>query len=152
MGLALCPCCGSEMEWNRTYYSGLMPGEHVTFWWECECGAKSPARESDSDAYAVASQRYVEPNRKLTMEDLGDLLEPTPIYVLHRYGAWQLNGWHIWEPCLEDRDCEIYDVGNYGITWDAYLRRPTDEECADTKGAGRIAAIETDSGGLAPAT
>ena len=131
MGLVLCPYCGAEMEWSRTYYSGLMPGEHVTFWWQCECGAKSPARKSDSEAYAAAIQRHVPPSRALTLDELNALEEPTPIYVLHRYGAWRQNGWRIWEPCSEDRDGDIYVTGNYtgnyGITWDAYLRRPTDE-------------------------
>lgn len=61
MSLVLCPYCGSEMEWSRTYYSGLMPGEHVTFWWECECGAKSPARESEDDAFAAAQTLAVVP-------------------------------------------------------------------------------------------
>ncbi|MFA7255979.1 MAG: hypothetical protein WC047_00175 [Kiritimatiellales bacterium] len=66
-------------------------------------------------------------NRALTLEELDALEEPTPVYVKHRYGAWQQDGWHIWSPFAEDRDCELYDTQNYGITWEAWIRRPTDE-------------------------
>lgn len=124
-----CLYCGTTMKPDRTFMSMLPAGERPHFWYLCgECGSRSPAMRTQEDAKAAALQRYVEPLKPMTLDELTTIEEPTPIYVLHRYGEWQQNGWHIWEPRPDDRDCETSDTQNYGITWDAYLRRPTDEE------------------------
>jgi hypothetical protein len=63
-------------------------------------------------------------NYPLSKEDLLMFSEPIPIYVQHRYGEWQQDGWHIWSPEKGDRDCEIANLENYGICWDAFLAKP----------------------------
>jgi hypothetical protein len=60
----------------------------------------------------------------LSKDELLHVEEQIPIYVMHRYGAWQQNGWHIWNPEIKENDTEIADLENYGITWDAYLIKP----------------------------
>ena len=91
------------------------------FFYECSCGARSPIEASEQTAYESARR-----SGALTEEDLLSFTEQVPIYVKHRYGEWQQNGWHIWNSEQSENDCEIASLKNYGICWDAYLSAQDD--------------------------
>lgn len=59
-----CPYCGSEMD---HWYSLAIGRQHYV----CpECYASSPAKGDELEAYTAAMQRWQEPNRVLTMEEV----------------------------------------------------------------------------------
>lgn len=59
----LCPYCGTPMVGE-----GRIEG---AYWYECyKCGATAPTEETEQAAYTAAMQRYVEPNRVLTLKEL----------------------------------------------------------------------------------
>jgi hypothetical protein len=110
-----CPYCDDRMvlrDWHDVFFG-------KGSFYECTCGARSPIEASQQTAYESA--RRSDP---LTKKDLLSFDEPLPIYVKHRYGDWQQDGWHIWSPEHGDNDCEIANLENYGICWDAFLAKP----------------------------
>ena len=59
-----CPYCGSEMD---HWYSLAIGRQHYVC---SECYASSPAKGDELEAYTAAMQRWQEPNRVLTMEEV----------------------------------------------------------------------------------
>ena len=63
--LPRCPYCGGEMK-ERV----LNDYKTLCFWLCPKCSATSPSADTAEEAYTAAMQRYVEPNRVLTMEEV----------------------------------------------------------------------------------
>lgn len=113
-----CPYCEDNMvlrDWQDIFFG-------KGYFYECSCGARSPIEVSVKTAFESARR-----SSPLSKEDLLSFDVQIPIYVKHRHGDWRQNGWHIWCPETSDMDCEISDLENYGITWDAYFRVPEEE-------------------------
>ena len=129
-----CPYCGAEMvlrDWHDVFF-----GKGNFF--ECVCGAKTPIKASPDAAHAAAMQRWQEPNRVLTLEEILALDPDGATCVESRRGEIeaQLNS-----ELRNEVAAVIEDYGTdnarkmYGKYARAWLRRPTDEERA---GAGWV--------------
>lgn len=135
-----CPYCGTPMVWEEKIEG--------TCWYECyKCGATAPTEETVQAAYEAAMQRYVEPNRVLTLDDLAlllqDALAGVPIWLQHKddtedYLRWRCSGWHILtdvhterKEILFDNDI-LFEDTNMGIMWRVWLRQPTQKEMEGT--------------------
>lgn len=136
-----CPYCGTEMELDRTYKSMMMPGASGVFWYSCDvCGAEAPRCNSEESAHAAAMERYVEPNRVLTFEEIMNLdPDGTTCVEERRTGAIKvILNFEILEGFAEvlrdgGQDAVKKAHGHsYGRFSRAWLRRPTDEERAST--------------------
>lgn len=131
----LCPYCGWEMAISKyNVQEGGVIG-HVYF---CEmCDSTSPIAGTKSEALSAALQRYVEPNRVLTPEELQGM-EGEPVFIQ------QGDGDEYWsvvkagslligecDPDFQDMTCSFDKDGHFGLHvlgWRALERRPTDEE------------------------
>lgn len=121
-----CPYCGHKM---GRYYA------YDDFFFRCpKCRVASPDRDTEAEAYAAAMQRYVEPNRMLTLEEIKELravwvedisrgIAPAIVFpndtkkyscVVADYDASDDNVW--------------FDNAEYGKHWRCWLRKPTKEE------------------------
>lgn len=130
-----CPYCGKDMEWARSFHSMLLPGQHVQFWWECECGAKSPAREREDEALIAATTRHTEPNRLLTLDEVRRQTG-SPVWCEDRNGS---GAWALVIACVDkciDANYGDWEFYCYGWTndrgWRCWLRQPTYKERAST--------------------
>lgn len=139
MNKVKCPYCGAEMalrDWHDIFF-----GKGNFF--ECVCGAKSPIKASPDTAHAAAMERYVEPNRVLTFEEIMNLdPDGTTCVEERRTGAIKvILNFEILEGFAEvlrdgGQDAVKKAHGHsYGRFSRAWLRRPTDEERA---GAGWV--------------
>lgn len=128
-----CPYCGAIMTLCVDAYSdGTITGAY----YDCiDCKSNSPYIEDADDfqaaALAAATQRWVEPLKPLTLEQVRDR-GGCPVWCEDRYGsgAWALvdNG----EDKCFDADYGDWEFYCYGWTnergWRAWTSKPTDEE------------------------
>lgn len=137
-----CPYCGGEMKKRL-----LSDYKTLCFWLCPKCSATSPSAGAAEEAYTAAMQRYVEPNRVLTLDDLAlllqDALAGVPVWLQHKddtedYLRWQCSGWHILtdvhterKEILFDNDI-LFEDTNMGIMWRVWLRQPTQKEMEGT--------------------
>lgn len=140
--LPRCPYCGGEMK-KRV----LSDYKTLCFWLCPKCSATSPSAGTAEYAYTAAMQRYVEPNRVLTLDDLAlllqDALAGVPVWLQHKdvtedYLRWRCSGWHILtdvhterKEILFDNDI-LFEDTNMGTMWRVWLRQPTQKEMEGT--------------------
>lgn len=129
----LCPYCGHKMVHQYVY------GDHF---FRCpKCRVASPDRDTEAEAYAAAMQRWQEPNRVLTLEEIidkvFDAISGVPVWVEHindtvQKLAWKLSGWQVVrgaERCVLIFETEYrVNTRNINKTWRCWLRKPTLEE------------------------
>lgn len=130
-----CPYCGSEMD---HWYSLAIGRQHYV----CpECYASSPAKGDELEAYTAAMQRWQEPNRVLTLEEIiskvSDAVGGVPVWVEQQELGWAWAGWQVLrgtERCvlMFGPTVGIADTQNINRTWRCWLRKPTQEEMEDT--------------------
>lgn len=132
--LPRCPYCGEHMclEYNSK----------SVYWYECyKCGATTPTEEAEQAAYEAAMNRWQEPNRVLTLEEVREYCKQgagaAPLWVgfqnVPRVSRWMV-------VCNPEEVCSNDAVRNYcgGIadmynkTWRCWLRKPTAEEMEST--------------------
>lgn len=128
-----CPYCGHKM---GRYYA------YDDFFFRCpKCRVASPDRDTEAEAYAAAMQRWQEPNRVLTLEEIidkvFDAIGGVPVWVEHindtgQKLAWKLSGWQVVcgaEHCVLIFETEYrVNTRNINKTWRCWLRKPTQEE------------------------
>ena len=140
--LPRCPYCGGEMK-ERV----LSDYKTLCFWLCPKCSATSPSADTAEEAYTATMQRYVEPNRVLTLNDLAlllqDALAGVPVWLQHKddtedYLRWRYSGWHILtdvhterKEILFDNDI-LFEDTNMGTMWRVWLRQPTQKEMEGT--------------------
>ena len=133
-----CPWCGEKMFVNLSRNTL----SQITYQHKCTgCNARCPERLSEDEAYAAAMQRWEEPNRVLTFEEIMNLdPDGTTCVEDRRTGAIKvILNFEILEGFAEvlrdgGQDAVKKAHGrSYGRFSRAWLRRPTDEERA---GAG----------------
>ena len=101
--------------------------------------------EAEQAAYEAAMNRWREPNRVLTMEEIIDkvldAVGGVPVWIEHindteQKLAWKLSGWKVVRGA--ERCVLIFGTGhsvsteNINKTWRCWLRKPTAEEMATT--------------------
>lgn len=142
----ICPYCPDGVE--MLYRERRTPGVGFGFAgrYECPvCGSRAPeirnvgidAVDLKEVAFTAALQRYVEPNRVLTPEDLQSM-EGEPVFIQQGDGD---EYWSVVEggslligecdPDFQDMTCSFDKDGRFGLHvlgWRALERRPTDEE------------------------
>lgn len=126
-----CPYCGSEMD---HWYSLAIGRQHYV----CpECYASSPAKGDELEAYAAAMQRWQEPNRVLTMEEVREHckqgVDAAPLWVEFS-GFPSASHWMVVDIpdevfCTDTvrNFCMSY-VNVYKKSWRCWFRKPTQEE------------------------
>ena len=138
----VCPYCGHKMVHQYVY------GDHF---FRCpKCRAVAPDKDTEAEAYEAAMQRWQEPNRVLTLEEVQCLayVEYDRHHVLSvEYRAIIKGAENVFRPCVIAHDrmrmveiWEIYDGARmtlmeksmYGKSWRCWLRKPTQEEMEDT--------------------
>lgn len=150
--LPRCPYCGGEMyeAGNSTYR-----------WYMCpRCLSGSPRKSINKTEYPTerlaviaalqkarkaAMNRWREPNRVLTLEEIIDkvldAVGGVPVWIEHindteQKLAWKLSGWKVVRGA--ERCVLIFGTGhsvdtkNINKTWRCWLRKPTAEEMATT--------------------
>lgn len=119
-----CPWCGTGMvlrDWHDVFF-----GKGNFF--ECVCGAKTPIKASPDTTRAAAMQRWQEPSRVLTLEEVRDR-GGCPVWCEDRDGSgvWALvdNG----EDKCFDADYGDWEFYCYGWTnergWRAWTKKPS---------------------------
>lgn len=122
----VCPYCGHKMVHQYVY------GDHF---FRCpKCRAVAPDKDTEAEAYAAAMQRWQEPNRMLTLDEIKGLravwvedisrgIAPAIVSpndtkkyscVVADYDAPDDNVW--------------FDNAEYGKHWRCWLRKPTQKE------------------------
>ena len=129
-----CPYCGTPMVGEEKIEG--------TCWYECyKCGATAPTEETVQAAYEAAMQRWREPNRVLTLEEVRERYEEgtsdSPLWidfkqlpVLSRWYALQVS-----DVFFATDTVGYYLTGQaekYNFDWRCWLRKPTQEEMATT--------------------
>lgn len=124
-----CPYCGGEMKKRL-----LSDYKTLCFWLCPKCSATSPSAGAAEEAYTAAMQRWQEPNRMLTLDEIKELravwvedisrgIAPAIVFpndsknyscVVADYDASDDNVW--------------FDNAEYGKHWRCWLRKPTQEE------------------------
>lgn len=148
-----CPYCGGEMK--------IETFENYTGWCgQAVCKAcksqGAPKRyynlqeEAQQAAYTAAMQRWQEPNRVMTLEEIidkvSDAVGGVPVWIEHindteQNLAWKLSGWKVVRGA--ERCVLIFDTGhsvdtkNINTTWRCWLRKPTQEERAAAPWGGK---------------
>jgi len=116
------------MEWARSFHSMLLPGQSIKFWWACECGAASPDRAEEDEALAAAMQRYVEPNRVLTLAEV-KALNGCPVWCEGRDGSGKWAFVQVGDGVCVDSDYDDWEFYCYGWTnergWRAWTKKPS---------------------------
>lgn len=136
--LPSCPYCGEHM--------GLECNTKNMYWYECyKCGATTPQEGAEQAAYEAAMNRWQEPNRVLTMDEIIDKVFDAvcgmPVWIEHindteKKLAWKFSGWKVVRGA--GRCVLIFGTGhsvsteNINKTWRCWLRKPTAEEMATT--------------------
>ena len=135
MDKVTCPYCGAEMEISKY---DVQEGGVIGYQYFCEmCDGTSPIRSSKDEALAAALRRYVEPNRVLTLEELGKADHERNLYFETRdFGPDDGDVFESSVVCAQETFCDE-DEGTdarkeYGVRVRCWLRRPTDEERAST--------------------
>ena len=128
-----CPYCGNKM---GHYY---VHGDHF---FRCpKCRAVAPNKDTEAEAYEAAMQRWKEPNRVLTLEEVKEQrtvwLEkvgfyPVPaIFYAYRYPHHSVFGGKF-EGRDDFDDNNLYDNEDYRVVWQCWLRKPSAEEMSTT--------------------
>ena len=124
----MCPYCGHKMVHQYVY------GDHF---FRCpKCRSKAPDKDTEAEAYEAAMQRYVEPNKVLTLDEMQGyckkgVLEHTAWLEMRYSGNWY---WVIFYPSvyhlsLDTMEAYIKNRGkSYNLDWRCWLRKPTQEE------------------------
>lgn len=135
--LPRCLYCGGEM--THRYVCG------DNFYLCDTCHSSSPEKIAKEDAYTAAMQRWQEPNRVLTMDEIIDMVFDAvggvPVWIEHindteQKLAWRFSGWQVVRGA--ERCVLIFGTGhsvdteNINKTWRCWLRKPTDKEMATT--------------------
>lgn len=129
-----CPYCGGEMKKRL-----LSDYKTLCFWLCPKCSATSPSADTAEAAYAAAMQRWREPNRVLTLEEVRERYEEgtsdSPLWidfkqlpVLSRWYALQVS-----DVFFATDTVGYYLTGQaekYNFDWRCWLRKPTPEEMA----------------------
>ena len=123
-----CPYCGHKMVHQLVY------GDHF---YRCpKCHAVAPDKETEAEAYEAAMQRYVEPNRVMTMEEVREYCkqgaDAAPLWVeFHKdpsVSRWMV----VYKPEVFAIDMVQYYLTSFGDgydwVWRCWLRKPTQEE------------------------
>lgn len=125
----VCPYCGHKMVHQYVY------GDHF---FRCpKCRAVAPDKDTEAKAYEAAMQRWQEPNRVLTLEEIiskvSDAVGGVPVWVEQQELGWAWAGWQVLrgtERCvlMFGPTVGIADTQNINRTWRCWLRKPTQEE------------------------
>lgn len=137
-----CPYCGAEMR----YYERRIKGyEYMGYYFCRKCESRAPrvnnfgidAADMKEVAEALAAQRYQEPNRVLTLNELAEMEDCHSIYFETTGLGWDCGS--VFESsvaCAKETFCDE-DEGagakkEYGVKVRCWLRRPTGEERQNT--------------------
>lgn len=130
-----CPYCGTPMVGEERI--------ERAYWYKCyKCGATTPTEKTEQAAYKAAMQRWLEPNRVLTMEEVEDAcnLEDESVLLWIEYncnGKCTLAYQYCTVKETEEviyllklyMDVEIeFKKSDYGKRWRCWLRKPTQKE------------------------
>ena len=131
-----CPYCGGEMK-KRV----LSDYKMLCFWLCPKCSATSPSADTAEAAYTAAMQRYVEPNRVLTLEEVweqrivwleeSDFYPVPAIFYSRGYPHYSVFGGKFEGSDGFDGD-SWYDNESYGVDWRCWLYKPAQKEMKDT--------------------
>lgn len=142
-----CPYCGAEMtlEDNEDVLFGPFTDEEKMYWYQCNvpsCGIHSPACHTKAGAYKAAMERYEEPNKVLTLDEVLKIANENNNWRNHVCWLERNSNYPICPGCidtLEDGYLTFYEVASeefdrytakeYGIEWRCWLRMTTKEEC-----------------------
>lgn len=132
-----CPYCGYKMKHYYVY------GDHF---FRCpKCRSKAPDKETWDESYEAAMQRYVEPNRALTLEEVREHCkqgaDAAPLWVEFS-GIPSASRWMV--ACTQNKTFFNDTIRNYCVhlftvykkTWRCWLRKPTVEEMEAVPWAG----------------
>ena len=125
-----CPYCGTPMVGEERIEGAC--------WYECyKCGATAPTEETEQAAYTAAMQRWQEPNRVLTLEEVREYCkqgaDAAPLWVEFS-GVPSASRWMV-TCALNETSCNdtirnycghLFTV--YKKSWRCWLRKPTQEE------------------------
>lgn len=127
-----CPYCGGEMKKRL-----LSDYKTLCFWLCPKCNATSPSADTAEEAYTAAMQRWQEPNRMLTLEEVKEqravwleenIGEPRPT-IFYANGYLHHSVFMGGFGDSDDVDSNVwYDDEDYGVDWRCWLRKPTQEE------------------------
>lgn len=126
-----CPYCGGEMD--HTYGCTIEKHYYIC----SKCRAISPAKGRELESYTAAMQRWQEPNRVLTLDEVRERYEEgtsdSPLWIdfkqlpfLSRWYALQIS-----DVFFATDTVEYYLTGQaekYNFDWRCWLRKPTQEE------------------------
>ena len=122
----MCPYCGHKMVHQYVY------GDHF---FRCpKCRVASPDRDTEAEAYEAAMQRWQEPNRVLTLDEI-KALQAVWVEDISRGIALAI----VFPTDSKNYSCVIadydesddnvwFDNAEYGKHWRYWLRKPTQEE------------------------
>lgn len=128
--LPRCPYCGTPMVGEERI--------ERAYWYKCyKCGATAPTEETVQTAYISAMQRWQEPNRVLTLEEVREHCkqgaDAAPLWVEFS-GFPSASHWMVVDIpdevfCTDTvrNFCMSY-VNVYKKSWRCWLRKPTQEE------------------------
>lgn len=130
--LPRCPYCGTPMVWEEKIEGA--------YWYECyKCGATAPTEETVQAAYTSAMQRYVEPNRVLTLKEVREHCkqdaDAAPLWV-EFHNVPSVSRWMV---VYKPEGVFAIDMVQYYLTsfddgynraWRCWLRKPTQKEMA----------------------
>ena len=126
-----CPYCGGEMD--HTYGCTIEKHYYIC----SKCRAISPAKSGEHEAYEAAMQRWQEPNRVLTLDELREYckqgVDAAPLWVEFS-GFSSASHWMVVDLpsevfCTDTvrNFCMSY-VDTYKKSWRCWFRKPTHEE------------------------
>lgn len=129
----MCPYCGHKMVHQYVY------GDH--FFRCSKCRAVAPDKDTEAEAYTAAMQRWQEPNRVLTLEEVQEHckqgVDAAPLWVEFS-GFPSASHWIVVDSpdevfCTDTvrNFCMSY-VDIYKKSWRCWLRKPTKEEMEGT--------------------
>lgn len=132
--LPRCPYCGEHM--------GLECNTKNAYWYECyKCGATTPQEEAEQAAYEAAMNRWQEPNRVLTRDELQKRIEQgvdvAPLWMefgkVPSASRWMVTNAPD-EAFVNDTVKNLLVVSGYGCNgiWRCWLRKPTAAEMKST--------------------
>ena len=134
--LPRCPYCGNEMKKQV-----LSDYKTLCFWLCPKCSATSPSAGTEESAYAAAMNRWQEPNRVLTRDELQKRIEQgvdvAPLWMefgkVPSASRWMVTNAPD-EAFVNDTVKNLLVVSGYGCNgiWRCWLRKPTAEEMATT--------------------
>lgn len=138
MDKVTCPYCGAEMARSEIFDGWDENADApIGSFYRCECGASSPEAKPDA-AYAAAMQRWQEPNRVMTWDEVVARCKAGEPIVI-QLGDDAANPFYIigfnqiYEGSVQVFHMRTYRNREYGETWRCWSHRPTDEERAGAR-------------------